>query len=79
MRVLSWNIRSFYTEGTPMTVLGELFKYKLDLMGLTEVRWVRGGTKSAGEYTFFYAKGNKNHEVGMEFLCRRELYQQLRG
>jgi hypothetical protein len=33
----------------------------LDLVG---VRWGRGGTESAGEYTFFYGKGNENHELG---------------
>jgi hypothetical protein len=36
-----------------MTVTKEKSKYKLDLM---EVRWDRGGTEPAGEYTFFYGK-----------------------
>jgi hypothetical protein len=29
-----------------------------------------GGIKPAGEHTFFYGKGNKNHEFGI-FLCIR--------
>jgi hypothetical protein len=36
-----------------MTVSRELFKYKLDLLGVQEVRWEGGGTETAGEYTFF--------------------------
>jgi hypothetical protein len=39
-----------------MTVSRELTKCKLDLVGEREVRWNAGGTKPAGEYTFFYGK-----------------------
>jgi hypothetical protein len=44
-----------------MTVLKELSKYELDLVGVQEVRWSRGGTEPAGEYIYiyiyFYGKG----------------------
>jgi hypothetical protein len=55
-----------------MTVLRELSNYKLDLVGMQEVRWEGGGTEPAGEYTFIYGKGNENHELGTGFLCRRK-------
>jgi hypothetical protein len=42
-----------------ITVLKELTKYKLDLVGVQEVRWDRGGTEP---YIFFYGKRNENHE-----------------
>jgi hypothetical protein len=56
----------------------ELSNYKLDLVGVQEVRWEGGGAEPAGEYTFFNGKGNENHELGAGFLCVRESYQQLR-
>ncbi|PNF40900.1 hypothetical protein B7P43_G14982, partial [Cryptotermes secundus] len=31
---------------------------KLDLVGVQEVRWDGGGIAPAGDYTFFYGKGN---------------------
>jgi hypothetical protein len=37
-----------------MTVAKEISKYKLDLVGVQEVRWNRGGNEPAGEYIFFY-------------------------
>jgi hypothetical protein len=40
-----------------MTVAKEVSKYKLHLEGVEEVRWDRGGTEPAGEYTFFCGKG----------------------
>jgi hypothetical protein len=43
-----------------------------------QVRWDRGGTKPAGEYMFFYVKGNENHELGNFFLYIRESCQRLR-
>jgi hypothetical protein len=42
-----------------MTASRELVRYKLDLVGVEEVRWEGNGTKPAGEYTFFYGKGNE--------------------
>jgi hypothetical protein len=39
-------------------VARELGKYKLDLMGVQEVRWDKGGTERAEDYTFFYREGN---------------------
>jgi hypothetical protein len=47
-----------YRAGSLLTVSKELSKYKLDLVGVQEVRWEGGGTEQAGEYTFFYGKGN---------------------
>jgi hypothetical protein len=55
-----------------------LARYKLDLVGVEEVRWGKEGTVKLGDYSFFYGKGNKNHQLGTGFLYIREQYQQLR-
>jgi exonuclease III len=60
-----------------MTVSRELARYKLDLLGVQEVRWEGGGTEPAEEYTFFYGKWNENHELGTGFFVRS--YIILRG
>jgi hypothetical protein len=76
MRFGTWNVRSMYRAGSLTVVAEEISEYKLDLVGVQEIRWDRGGTEPAGQYKLFYAKGNTNLE---DFLYIRETYQQLRG
>jgi hypothetical protein len=42
-----------------------------------EVRWDRGGTEPAGEYTFFYGKG-ENHELGTGFFVHERIMSAVR-
>jgi hypothetical protein len=51
------NVRSLYRVGSMITVLRELARYKLDFVGVQEVRCEGCGTEPAGEYTFPYGKG----------------------
>jgi hypothetical protein len=51
----------------------EISKYMLDLVRVQEVRWDRGGTEPAGKYTFFYGKGNGNHELGTVFFVHKRI------
>ena len=63
VRFETWNVRSLYREGSLTTVVRELARCKLDLAGVEEVRWGKGGNARAGGYMFFYGKGNGNHQL----------------
>jgi hypothetical protein len=70
------------------TVTKGLAGYKLDLMGLWEVRWGRVALNQQVSIHFFYGSGNENQELGTrpfvhnriisavnktEFVCNRML------
>ena len=40
MRIGKWNARSLYRSGSLTTLVRELVRYKFDLVGVQEVRWV---------------------------------------
>jgi exonuclease III len=79
MRFGTWNVRNLYRAGSLMTVSRELSRYKLDLVGVQEVRWKGGGTKSVGEYSFLYGKGNENHELGTGFFVYKRIISAVEG
>jgi hypothetical protein len=58
-----------------MAVAKVTSKYKSGLVGAQEVRWDRGGNEPAGQYTFFFRKGNENHELGTASLYVRKSYR----
>jgi exonuclease III len=68
MRFGTWNVRSLCRAGSLRTVAEEISKYKLDSVGIQEVRWDGGSTEPADEHKFFYGKGNENRELGTGFF-----------
>jgi len=51
MRFGTWNIWSLYRTGS-LTAASKLARYKLDLVGVQEDRWDKGGTVRTGDYNF---------------------------
>jgi hypothetical protein len=75
MRFGTWNVRSLYRTDSLMKVLKQILKYKLDLVGVQEIKLDRGGTKSASEYKCFHGQGNENHELRTFIYVRESCYQ----
>jgi len=47
MRFGTWNVRSLYRAGSLTGTARELARYKLDLVGVQEVRWDKEGSVRA--------------------------------
>jgi len=60
MKIGTWNVRSFYRAGSLKAAVRELGRYKLDVVGVLEVRWDKEWTVvKAGGYDFFTGKEMK--------------------
>jgi hypothetical protein len=63
MRYVRWKFMILYTAGLLTAADRELVKCNLDLACMQEVRCDNGGTVRAGDYNFFYEKGNENNHL----------------
>jgi len=74
MKIGTWNVRRLYRVGSLKAGARELVRYKLDVVGLQDFRWDKGGTERREVYDFFYGKGNEIHQLGTcSFVQRRRL------
>jgi exonuclease III len=73
IRFETWNVKSPYRSGSLKTVSRELAKYKLDLVGVQDVRWEKDGAEPADNYIFFYGNGNAYHYLGTGFSVHRQI------
>jgi len=67
----TWNVRSLYTAGSLAAAARKLARYKLDFVGLQEVRWNKRGTVRAGTVIFSMEKEMKIISCEQEFLHKR--------
>ena len=69
----TWKVRSLYWAGSLSIVDWELARYKLDLVGVQEVRWDKRGMVTVGDYNFFYGKGNENRQMGTGYFVHHRI------
>jgi hypothetical protein len=50
------NVRSLYRASSIRAAARELPRYKLDLVGMQDVMWDKGGTVRAGDYNFSWER-----------------------
>ena len=54
-------------------------RYKLDLLGVQEVRWDKGGIVRGGNHIFFYGQGKENHQFGTGFFVYRRIVSTVKS
>lgn len=82
-RIGQWNVRSLYQAGSLALVELEMERYKLELLGLSEVRYNQFGelTTSSGNMLLYSGMPNANdvHQHGVGFLLGKAFKNALLG
>jgi exonuclease III len=85
MRFCTWYVRSLYRTLSLTTAASELARYKLDIVGVQEVRWDKERTvRAGGFYIFLWKRKQKSSVENMSFCTplnsiSSSLYIVLRG
>ena len=60
-----WNMRTLLQAGTLENLKEEIRRNKLDVMGVSEVRWEQNGELKSDEFTMFYSSGDAKGSHGV--------------
>jgi exonuclease III len=73
MKFGTWNVRRLYRAGSLTAASRESAKYKLDLVGVQEVRWEKEGKLKAGDYNFFLWKRKRKSSIGKRIFVHHRI------
>jgi hypothetical protein len=59
MRFGTWKVRSLYMVGSLTAAAREFAEHNLDLVGVQEVKWDKGGMVRVGDYIFLWKRKRK--------------------
>jgi len=64
-KVGTWNVRTLFQCGRIGQVLRQMTEYKLDILGLSEVRWTGQGRFTSEQGTILYSGREEHHYKGV--------------
>jgi exonuclease III len=73
VRFCTRDVRSLIRADSLTAAARELGRYKLDLVGVQEVRCDKVGTVSERDYNFYCGKGYQHHQFGTGCFCKPQI------
>ena len=79
IRVGSWNVRTLYQAGKLQQVLREMEHYKVELLCVSEARWIDSGkrTLSSGHTILYSGRTDNQHRGGVAIIVTRKVEKTL--
>ena len=74
-KVATWNVNTLNQAGKLENIKKEARRLKLDILGVSQVRWTGSGSITSGDWTFYYSGGEK-HEAGVGSLLQNSWRKQ---
>lgn len=73
VRVGSWNVRTLLQRGKLENAKQEMTRNRLDILGLSEVRWGGNGECNSGDFRLYYSGEEKSGSYGVGILVGRRI------
>ncbi|XP_061176179.1 craniofacial development protein 2-like [Saccostrea echinata] len=75
----SWNVRSMYVTGKTAQIEQEMDRYRLDIIGLSEVRWPMNGktTLQSGKLVLYSGREDGLHQEGVGIMLTKKAKKSL--
>uniref|UniRef100_A0A7I5E8S3 Reverse transcriptase domain-containing protein n=1 Tax=Haemonchus contortus TaxID=6289 RepID=A0A7I5E8S3_HAECO len=77
--VATWNVRTLNQTGNLAQLLREFDEYRLDILGISEVRWLGTGRMTSGNKTVLHSGHENRHERGVGFVLSGRAAKALEG
>ena len=80
-RIGAWNVRTMYETGKTAQVVKEISRYRISILGISEMRWTDAGLKTLGsrETVIFSRRSDGQHQEGVGIIMDRESRKSLIG
>ena len=79
LRIGTWNVRTMYQAGKFENVKAEMNRCHIDVLGISEVRWLQSGKIISDDITMVYSGSISNHEYGVGILLNKKIAASLMG
>ena len=77
-KIGTWNVRSMY-QGKLETVKSEMDRIKIDILGISELKWTGTGHFSSGSYEVYYSSSQNIRKNGVATILNKKLVNSVIG
>lgn len=79
-RIATWNVQSLYAAGKLQNLIQEMNRLKIDVLGVSEVRWTGVGMiQSSGKVFYYSCNMDPNHRGGVGILLDGKLQPSIKA
>ncbi|GFN77569.1 craniofacial development protein 2-like [Plakobranchus ocellatus] len=78
LNITTWNIRTLLQKGKLENIKQEMERMKLNILGLSEVRWKEAGKITSGGHEIIYSGGTES-EKGVGIIVEQTISKAIKG
>uniref|UniRef100_A0A8D8LUT9 Craniofacial development protein 2 n=1 Tax=Cacopsylla melanoneura TaxID=428564 RepID=A0A8D8LUT9_9HEMI len=80
MMIATWNVRSMFGDGRLENVLKEMKRMKINLLGISDTRWIGSGSKvvdEEGNMIYYSGNNDRRHLYGVAIIVDKEIRKSI--